>query len=95
MKALIPSHKEKKRYLLVKGENLKKNIPMAIHDFLGVFGMSKISLSFIKLEKDLAIISINRKLLDSVRASLCVWPDKMSVEKVSGTLKGLGKQLKS
>ena len=91
MKPLKPSMKERKRYLLVRGKNLKTNIPKAIHDFIGVLGMSKVALSFIKSGKDFVVISINRQMLDSVRASLCVWPEKMSVEKVSGTLKGLGK----
>ncbi|MEK6817253.1 MAG: hypothetical protein AABX80_00470 [Nanoarchaeota archaeon] len=90
MKPLKPSIREKKRYLLVKGKNLKENIPKAIHDFIGVLGMSKVALSFIKYGESFVVISINRQMLDPVRASLVVWPEKMSVEKVSGTLKGLG-----
>ncbi|MBI2004064.1 hypothetical protein HYS72_01225 [Candidatus Pacearchaeota archaeon] len=89
MKPLKPSMRERKRYLLVSGKNLKENIPKAIKDFIGVLGMSKTSLSFIKSENDYVIISVNREMLDSVRASLCVWPEKMSVKKVSGTIKGL------
>ena len=91
MKPLKPSMREKKRYLLVSGKNLKENIPKAIKDFIGVLGMSKTSLSFIKSENDFAVISINREMLEPVRASLCVWSEKMSVKKVSGTIKGLGK----
>lgn len=98
MKPLKPSMREKKRYLLVRGKNLKENIPKAIKDFIGVFGMSKTSLSFIKTKEDSprddsaepsAVISVNREMLDKVRASLCVWPEKMEVKKVSGTLRGL------
>ncbi len=89
MKPLKPSMRERKRYLLVSGKNLKENIPKAIKDFIGVLGMSKTSLSFIKSEKDFVVISINREMLNKVRASLCVWPEKMSVKKVSGTIKGL------
>ena len=89
MKPLKPSMREKKRYLLVSGKNLKENIPKAIKDFIGVLGMSKTSLSFIKSEKDFSVISINREMLEPVRASLCVWSEKMSVKKVSGTIKGL------
>ncbi|MEN7981950.1 MAG: hypothetical protein ABFQ65_00700 [Nanoarchaeota archaeon] len=37
------------------------------------------------------IICINREMVDSVRASLCVFPDKIEVKKVSGTLKSLRK----
>jgi RNase P/RNase MRP subunit POP5 len=89
MKSLKPTMRENKRYLLVKGENLKNNIEKAILDFIGVLGMSKVGLEFIKENKDSAIISINREMVDSVRASLVVWPQKMEVKKVSGTLKGL------
>jgi RNase P/RNase MRP subunit POP5 len=89
MKPLKPSMREKKRYLLVRGKNLRENIEKAILDFVGVFGMSKMGLSFIKDGKDSAIICVNREAVDSVRASLVVFPEKISVERVSGTLKGL------
>ena len=92
MKSLIPSHKENKRYLLVRGANLKSNLEKAILNFIGVLGMSKTGLSWIKTGKDWAIICINRQSVDHVRASLTIWQEKMSVEKVSGTLKGLGKR---
>ncbi len=89
MKSLKPSLKENKRYLLVKGKNLKENIEKSIYDFIGVLGMSKTSLSFVKLEKEKAIISVNRESLNHVRASFAVWPDEIKVERVSGTLKGI------
>ena len=91
MKSLKPSSREKKRYLLVKGKNLKKNIEKAILDFIGILGISKCSLSWIKANSNSAVICVNREAVNSVRASLCVWPEKMEVVKVSGTLKGLGK----
>jgi len=90
MKPLRPSLREKKRYLYVQGKNLRKNIPSSILDFLGVLGMSEVGLNFIKGGKGYSIISINRESLDKVRASLCVYLEKMEVVKVSGTLKGLG-----
>ena len=89
MKPLIPSHKENKRYLLVKGKDLKKNVEKAILEFVGVLGLSKCGLSFIKSDKETYIICVNREAVDSVRASLVVFPEKMEVVKVSGTLKGL------
>ncbi len=92
MKSLKPSMRENKRYLLVKGRNLKSNIEKSILDFIGVLGMSKVGLGWIKIEKDSAIISINREAVDSVRASTAVWPEKMTVERVSGTLRGLRKK---
>jgi len=91
MKSLKPTMREKKRYLLISGENLRKNVEQAILDFIGVLGMSKTGLGWIKENKDSAIISVNREMVDSVRAAICVWPEKMEVKKVSGTLKGLGK----
>lgn len=91
MKALKPSAREKKRYLLVKGKNLKTNIEKAILDFVGVLGLSKCGLSFVKSSGSSAVICVNREAVNSVRASLCVWPEKMEVEKVSGTLRGLSR----
>jgi len=91
MKALKPSVRENKRYLLVKGTNLKVNIEKAILEFIGILGMSEIGLNYIKSGKDFIIICVNRKSVDKIRASLCVYPEKIVVEKVSGTLKGLEK----
>lgn len=90
MKPLKPSLREKKRYLHVSGKDLKKNIPKAILEFIGVLGMSEVGLNFIKSDKDFSVISINREMLDKVRASLCVFREKIEVIRVSGTLKGLG-----
>ena len=89
MKPLIPSHKENKRYLLVHGKNLRENIEKAILEFIGILGMSKTGLSFVKSGNEEAIICVNREAVDSVRASFAVFPEKIEVKKVSGTLKGL------
>ncbi len=91
MKPLKPSARENKRYLLIEGKNLKQNIEKAILEFIGILGMSKTGLSFIEKNNNSAIICINREMLDSVRASLCVFSEKIQVKKVSGTLKSLGK----
>ena len=93
MKSLKPSMKENKRYLLIVGEDLRKNIEKAILDFIGILGFSKVGLEFIKTDKDSAIISINREMVDSVRASFCVFQKKMEVKMVSGTLKGLKEKI--
>jgi RNase P/RNase MRP subunit POP5 len=92
MKSLKPTMKENKRYLLIRGEHLKINVEKAILDFIGVLGMSKTGMSWIKADSNSAIICVNRESVNSVRASLVVWPEKISVEKVSGTLKGLNKK---
>ncbi|MEK6917899.1 MAG: hypothetical protein AABW51_03025 [Nanoarchaeota archaeon] len=89
MKSLKPSMRENKRYLLVKGKNLRENLEKAVKDFIGVLGMSKASLSTIKFGEDWAVVSINRESVNHVRAAIAVWPEKMEVKKVSGTLKGL------
>lgn len=89
MKALKPSAKENKRYLLIRGKNLKKNVEPAILEFIGILGMGKIGLSWIKSGKDSAVIGVNREMVDSVRGALCVSKNEMAVERVSGTLKGL------
>ena len=81
--------KENKRYLLDRGKDLRKNVEKAILEFVGVSGMSKAGLSFISSSKDNTIICVNREAVDSVRASLAVFKEKMEVLKVSGTLKGL------
>ena len=89
LKPLKPSMREKKRYLLLKGKDLKTNIEQAILNFIGVLGFSKTGLEWIKFGKDEVIISINREMLNQVRASICIWPKKVEIAKVSGTLKGL------
>ncbi len=88
MKPLIPSHKENKRYLLIQGKDLKKNVEKAILEFGGTLGLSQCGLSFVKNN----IICINRKSLDLVKGSFAVFPEKISVLKVGGTLKGLSKK---
>ena len=91
MKALIPSHRENKRYLLIKGKNLNINIEKAILEFSGILGMSECGLNFISSnsKKGSAIIGINRKSLDLVKASLAIFSNEIEVLKISGTLKGL------
>ena len=93
MKNLKPSMRENKRYLLIKGSNLKENIEKAVLDFIGILGMSKAGLEFIETNKDSAIIGVNRESLNHVRASICVFPEKMEVVRVSGTLKGLRREI--
>jgi RNase P/RNase MRP subunit POP5 len=91
MKALKPSMREKKRYLLLRGKDLKKNVNSSIRDFIGILGLSEASPSWINSE----VLCVNRGSLDKVRACFAVWPEKIEVIRVSGTLKGLkAKKLK-
>jgi len=89
MKPLKPSMRENKRYLLVEGKSLRKNIERSILDFIGILGMSKTGLKLIKTWGDYAVVSVNRQAVDLVRASFSVWPEKIAVKNVSGTIKGL------
>jgi len=89
MKSLKPTMREKKRHLLVRGA--VSDIEKAIYDGIGVLGMSKVGFSKVKTGKDFAVISVNRKSLDAVRACFSIWPEKITIERVSGTLKGLQK----
>jgi len=91
MQPLKPSQKENKRYLFLRGKNLKENVEKAIYEFIGVLGMSKAGLAWIKTGKESAIISINRESLNHVRASFAASSYDIKVVMVSGTLKGLRK----
>ena len=91
MKALIPSAREKKRYLKIQGGNLKKNVPKSIYQYIGELGMSQASLMWIKVNSNSSIVSINRSSLEKIRAAFCLSKDKIEVIKVSGTLAALNK----
>jgi RNase P/RNase MRP subunit POP5 len=87
MKALKPSHREKKRYLLIKGKDAdKKIIEEAILEFIGVLGYAEASPSVIKQNKDSVILAINRKSLDKIRASFVVSNKDLQITKVSGAI---------
>jgi len=89
MKPLKPSMREKKRYLAIRGN--VGDIEKAILEFIGVLGMSKTGLGWIKSGKDSAVISVNREALNEVRASFAAFRENIVVKRVSGTLKGLKK----
>ena len=90
MKPLKPSHREKKRYLLIRGKDAsKENIDEAISDYLGALGLVHTSPRLIKSSNGI-IIAINRQMLDKVRASFLVSNKDLQIIKVSGSLKKLG-----
>ena len=86
MKHLNPSHREKKRYLLLEGDI--ENIDKAVLDYIGILGYAKASPKIIQKDKKTAILAVNRKELDKVRASFLL-AGKIKILKVSGTLKKL------
>ena len=84
MKPLKPSMREKKRYLMLKGNFTRKEVEDAIMRYIGILGYSKTSPMWI--EKN--ILAVNRSEVDKVRASF-VLTKNIQVFKVSGTLKSL------
>ena len=97
MKALKPSHREHKRYLLISGtEASPKVIEEAILNFVGILGYAKAAPSFIKPSgknvgkfKGKLVLAINRKELDNVKASLVFSGKQIVIERVSGVIGGL------
>lgn len=90
MKLLKPGHREKKRYLLIRGKDAeKKNIDETILEFVGVLGFAESSPSLIKGSEGKVILAINRGSLDKVRASFLMSGKDIKIEKVSGSLKKL------
>ena len=90
MKALKPSHREKKRYLLVKGKDMsKKNIEEVILEFIGVLGYAEASPIVIKSNKNSIILSINRKSLEKIRTSFVMSNKDIQITKVSGAINNL------
>ena len=70
MKPLKPAHREKKRYLLIKGKDAnKKNIEEAILEFVGVLGYTEACPKFIKVSLRNVVLCINRRSLDKIRMS--------------------------
>ena len=84
---LKPSARDKRRYFLVKTNNVK--VEAAILEYTGVLGFAKSA--YMKVStKDFPgwlVGSCLTKSLENVRASLALAGIK--IEKVSGTLKGL------
>tara|TARA_Y100000310_G_C20597364_1_gene771198 strand:- start:40 stop:315 length:276 start_codon:yes stop_codon:yes gene_type:complete len=90
MKALKPSHREKKRYLLIKGKDVsKKAIEDTILEFVGVLGFAEASPQIIKSNKTSIILVINRGSLDKVRTSFVMSKKDLQIVKVTGAVKNL------
>ncbi|MEM0465772.1 MAG: hypothetical protein QXW97_03675 [Candidatus Pacearchaeota archaeon] len=90
MKMLKPSHREKKRYLLIAGKDANKNnINEAIIDFVGILGYAQASPHLIKSSSGKIVLSINRSELDKVRTSFLIGKKDIKIVKVSGSIKKL------
>jgi RNase P/RNase MRP subunit POP5 len=84
---LKPSARDKRRYFLVEVSNAK--VEAAILKYIGVLGFGKAAYMFVKKVGRKIIGSCLVKSLEDVRAALAM--EGIRIEKVSGTLKGLGK----
>jgi len=90
MKSLKPSHKESKRYLLIKGKDANwKDIEKVILEFIGVLGFAEASPKAVKSLKGSVILVINRKSLEKIRASFIISEKDLNIVKVSGTIKNV------
>lgn len=90
MKNLKPSHREKKRYLLIKGKDANwKDIEETILEFTGVLGFAEASPLSIKTGYEWIIISVNRKSVDKIRAGFLMSSKDLRIDRVSGTIKKL------
>jgi RNase P/RNase MRP subunit POP5 len=88
MKALKPSHKERKRYLLIGGKNAnKEDIEKVILEFIGVLGFAEANPKIIKQNSQSVILSINRESLNKIRASFSVSEKDLEITRVSGSIK--------
>jgi len=94
MKPLKPSMREKKRYLLIEGKNIKQEIDQAILDLGGILGLAKVSPQIIMSNQETAIICINRQGLDLIRASLVLRSNNYEIKRVSGSIKKIKEFLK-
>lgn len=91
LKSVLPSLREKKRYLIYKVLSqqslpytvIKPSLLQSISQFIGDVGMAESGVQFIDEAHDLSaqsgIIRINHKYLDKIRASFCGTPSLNSV----------------
>lgn len=84
--------RKNKRYLLLKA-NSKNEVEEAILDYIGILGWSKAAPLFVKSIGNKIIIAINREEINNVRAAFELYSEKIEILNVSGTLKGLNRNL--
>ena len=84
---LKPSARDKRRYFLVSEDDNKK-VERAILDYIGVLGFAKSAYVFVKKSRGRVVGSCLRQSLNDVRAALAF--AGMKIDKVSGTIRGLG-----
>jgi len=92
MKALKPSHREHKRYLLLVGKDANKlEVEEVILKFIGVLGWAKASPQIINPEKPKSglVLSINRQEVDKIKSAFLMSGKDIKVKKISGMINKL------
>ncbi len=80
-----------RRYLLVHAS--ERQVREAIIDYIGLLGWANASPVFIEHSQGL-VVAVNRETVVNIRAAFALAAHDISVLAVSGTLKGIEKQLK-
>ncbi len=83
-----PSQKDNRRYFILNSGEENK-VKKVILDYLGVLGFAKANYMNIKTKEKKIVGSCLRESLEDVRAAFAL--SGISIERVSGTIKGLSK----
>ena len=86
-----PTLREKRRYMLLEFNGRKEEVIRCVKEFLGDLGSAKANPEFVKSGKKWAVLKVERKFVDDVRASFVLSPFPIKVIKVSGTIKKIRK----
>ena len=89
IKPILPSLKDKERYILYEGKVSRTMIKQGIKDFIGEYGLSRAGIMFISYKNNKGIIKTNVKYLDHVKTALSLMKTRVKPIKVSGTIKKL------
>jgi RNase P/RNase MRP subunit POP5 len=80
---LLPSLKEKKHYLVFKGD--KDKVEKALYEFLGVLGFAKAAPLIVESKKGYGVLSFNRQYTNEIRAAFSFY--HLETLGISGTIK--------
>ncbi len=89
MLTLKATMRANRRYLLIRGK--RSAVEHAILEFIGVLGWADAAPVFVSERADEIVLCVNREALAKVRGALVLAKEKLTVLRVSGTLKGLYK----
>ncbi|MEK6926842.1 MAG: hypothetical protein AABX11_00265 [Nanoarchaeota archaeon] len=83
------SERVQRRYILIDSSD-KDKIEQVLRDYLGVLGLAKASPMFVQSKNGKTILAVLRGEVDDVRAAIEMSFENLKIERVSGTIKGLG-----